>query len=287
MTVPVGVVVVSYNTKTYTKNALTALLSSSTQPAQIIVVDNASTDGSADMIAEQFPHVTLIRSKENLGFARANNLAIKKHVDQPYVWLLNSDTETGKNTLQELYEYMQAHKQVAGVGPQLVYPDGSLQSVGGGFPRFWNVFLYLFPVLWWLPIAIRRSFNTMAWLPQPLSREGKNIDYATGATLMLRKSALENVGLLGEQYFMYFEETDLCYRLWHAGYEVHVVDTDPVMHVYGGSFKRKHDPKRLKYFLESLGIFVRTYYKGMHKWSILLIVWLFAPLSIRLKSLRT
>lgn len=287
MTVPVSVVVVSYNTKTYTKNALTALYASSVTPAEVIVVDNASTDGSANMIAEEFPQVILVRSKNNEGFAKANNLAIREHVHHPFVWLLNSDTETGKSTLQELYEYMEKHPTVAGVGPQLVYPDGSLQSVGGGFPRFWNVLLYSLPVLWWLPQTLRRSLNTIAWLPQSLPKEGKRIDYATGASLMLRKSALDHVGLLGDQYFMYFEETDLCYRLWKARYEVHVVDTDPVMHVYGGSFKRKHDPKRLQYFIESLVLFVRTYYKGIQKWSVLLLVWTLAPLSIRLKSLRS
>lgn len=286
MTVPVSVIIISYNTKTYTRNALTALFASNVNPAQVIVVDNASTDGSDDMVEKEFSNVQLIRSKENIGFAKANNIVIKKYVNQPYVWLLNSDTETGEKTLQELYEYLEAHPHVAAVGPQLVYPDGTLQSVGGGFPRFWNVFLYLFPVLWLVPLRFRRSLNTIAWLPQPLLREGKKIDYATGASLMLRKSALDNVGLLGEQYFMYFEETDLCFRLWRSGKEVHVVDTEPVMHVYGGSFKRKHAPDRLKYFLDSLVIFVQTYYRGFSKWSILCLVRLGGSFSIRVKSLR-
>jgi GT2 family glycosyltransferase len=133
---PISVIIVSFNTKDLTRKALSALYNSSKLPEQVIVVDNDSKDSSVEMIKAEFPQVILIESKENLGFAKANNRALRDVANQTYVWLLNSDTETGRDSLEQLYEYVEAHKEVGAVEPQLVYPDGSLQSTGGFFPAF-------------------------------------------------------------------------------------------------------------------------------------------------------
>lgn len=283
---PVSVVIVTYKTRDLTRKALESLFSSSSLPEQVIVVDNSSQDGTAEMIKNEFPNVSLIGSKENLGFAKGNNKGISEAATQPYVWLLNSDTETGKNTLEELVAYMEKHPDVGALGPQMMYPDKSLQSVGGYFPSIFNVFYYLFPVAYFLPISWRVRLKSIALFPQPIPQNGLDVDYVTGAAVLLRRAALDQVGLMSEDYFMYFEETDMCWRMKKAGWKMRVISTEPVMHVYGGSFKSKYDKKRLTLFQESLAIFVKKNFSGLTKNLILLELWCFGALSIFLKKFK-
>jgi GT2 family glycosyltransferase len=282
--VPVTVVVVSFNTRELTRKAILALRDSVVLPEEIIVVDNNSTDGSKEMITEDFPEIRLVTNSENLGFARANNLAIGLAKEAKYVWLLNSDTEAGLKTLGELYDYMEANEKIGALEPQLVYPDSSGQSVGGFFPGILNVFLYLLPLFYFFPASFKRRLKSLALYPQELPVVGLELDYVTGAAMFLRKAALDQVGLLGEDYFMYFEETDLCWRLGRAGWQVRAIKTDPVMHVYGGSYKGRYDAKRLKIFLDSLKIFVKKYYSGPRKYIILAEVFLLGRLSLWIKQ---
>ncbi len=285
ITTPVSVIIVSYNTRDLTRKALLSLRGSAMQPAQIIVVDNNSGDDSVQMIKNEFKEVVLIENKENLGFAKANNLAIKM-VDQPYVWLLNSDAEAGKNTLRELYDYMEKNPKIGALSPQLVYPDCKLQPFGGFFPSCLNLFLYLIPLSYFLPVSIKRKLKTLAIYPQSIPENGIELDYATGAALFLRKKALDQVGSLGEDYFMYFEETDLCWRLKKSGWKVMAINTEPVMHVYGGSFKTRHDAKRLGLFLESLEKFVKKNYKGLKKNFILAEIMILGKISVIFKGFK-
>ncbi len=277
----------SFSTKELTRKTLAALYNSGQLPEQIIVVDNNSGDGSAQMIKTEFPGVILIENKANLGFAKANNLAIREKVNQPFVWLLNSDTEVGTQTLANLFEYTEANPKVGALGPQLIYPGGKWQSVGGYFPSFLNVLRHLLSLGFFLPEFYRRKLKDLALYHHSLPAEGLSLDYVTGAAMFLRKAALDQAGLLGEDYFMYFEETDLCWRLKKAGWEVKAIATDPIKHVYGGSFGAKYDPKRLKMFLESLKIFVKKNYRGFNKNVMLLELFLFGRLSLIIKSLKS
>jgi GT2 family glycosyltransferase len=238
------------------------------------------------MVREEFPQVLLVESKENLGFAKGNNRAIKEAATQPFVWLLNSDTETGNRTLEQLFAYMEAHPEIGALGPQLIYPDNRLQSVGGYFPSILNVFYYLFPFLYFLPQAWRAHFKSIALFPQSIPERGLDLEYVTGAALLLRRTALDQVGLMSEDYFMYFEETDMCWRMKKAGWKIRAIPTDPVVHVYGGSFKSTYDKKRLKLFQESLAIFVKKNFSGMKKNIILLELFCFGNISILLKKFK-
>jgi GT2 family glycosyltransferase len=283
--IPVCVIVVSFNTKELTKKALNALFASSKLPEEVVVVDNDSRDGSVEMVKSEFPEVKIIQNNQNLGFAKANNMAIRQ-TKQPYVWLLNSDTETGSSSLEQLYKFMESHSDVGAVGPQLVYPTGDLQSVGGYFPSFLNVLGYLLPFGYFLPKKMKMRSRRLAVYPQDLAGQGLELDYVTGAAAFLRRSALEKVGLLAEDYFMYFEETDLCWRLKKAGWKLFAIPTEPVMHIYGGSFKTKRDPKRLRIFLQSLRTFVRKNYSKTKELPILAAVFIFGELSIFIKGKR-
>ncbi len=283
---PVTVVIVSFNTKDFTRKALQSLYSSSKLPKQVILVDNNSKDASVEMVREEFPQVLIVESKENLGFAKGNNLGIRQFASQPYIWLLNSDTETGKNSLEQLVSYMETHAEVGVLGPQMIYPNKELQSVGGFFPSISNVFYYLIPVVFFLPKLWRRKLKSMAIFPQPIPEEGLELDYVTGAAALLRREALDRVGLMPEDYFMYFEETDMCWRMKKTGWTIKVIDTDPVTHVYGGSFKTKYDPRRLQLFQESLIRFVKKNYSGWTKFFILAEVSLLGRISLLLKKLK-
>lgn len=284
--VPVSVIVVNYKTPDLTTKALLALFASSVEPMQVILVDNNSGDGLLDRVKKEFPQVRLIANSDNVGFAKANNQAIRTVVNQPYVWLLNSDTETGEKSLEQLVAFMESHKDVGALSPQLVYPTREWQSVGGFFPSISNVFLYLIPLTFLFPKVLRRKLKSIALFPQALPKEGRELDYATGAAGLLRSEALKKVGLLGEEYFMYFEETDLCWQMKKGGWKVMAVDTDPVMHVYGGSFKTKYDPRRLGLFLNSLKTFIRKNYSGWKKPVMLAEIAVLGPLSLLLKRLK-
>ncbi len=283
---PVSVIIVNFNTKDLAKKALQALYSSSKLPEQVILVDNDSKDGSVYMVKDEFPEVLLIANKENSGFAKGNNLGIRQFANQPYVWLLNSDTETGKNSLEQLVNYMENHPEVGALGPQMIYPDGGLQSVGGFFPSIANVLYYFLPVVFFLPKFFRRRLKSMAIFPQSIPKIGLELDYVTGAAALLRRKALDQAGLMPEDYFMYFEETDMCWRMKKNGWKIKAINTDPVMHVYGGSFKTKHDPRRLSLFQESLAKFVKKNYSDWRKIVILIEVVLFGRSSILLKRFK-
>lgn len=282
---PVTVILVNYKTPHLTMKALDALYRSSFLPNEVILVDNNSEDGIEDMIAKKYSEVKFISNKINLGFAKANNAAIKiSH--EPYVWLLNNDTETGTETLKQLYDFMEMHQKVAAVSPSLIYPNGDDQSVGGYFPSLWNVLGYLLPLGYFMPENFKLKSHRLALYPQKLPENGLELDYVTGAASFTRKSALEKSGLLGEEYFMYFEETDLCWRLKKNGWKVMAIPTDPVMHVYGGSFKTKRDPLRLQLFLNSLKKFVNKNYSFLRRLPILIALACFGKLSIYLKTKR-
>lgn len=283
---PVSVIIVSFNTKDLTRRALQALYNSNKLPEQIILVDNNSQDGSGEMVRSEFPEVLLIESKENLGFAKGNNLGIKTFASQPYIWLLNSDTETGKNSLEQLVDYMENHPRVGALGPQMIYPNKELQSVGGFFPSISNVLYYFLPFVYFLPKSWRKKLKSMAIFPQLIPENGLELDYVTGAAVLLRREVLDQVGLMPENYFMYFEETDMCWRMKKNGWEIKVINTDPVMHVYGGSFKTKYDPRRLQLFQESLIKFIKKNYFGWKKILILGEVFLLGRISLFLKGLK-
>ncbi|MEI6288230.1 MAG: glycosyltransferase family 2 protein [bacterium] len=281
----ISIIVVSYNTRELTRKCLAAILASAFAPQEIIVADNNSQDDSVEMIRNDFPNVKLIINNENLGFAKANNQAIAT-AGGDYIFLLNSDTEIGKNTLQQMFDYLEHNSQVAGVVPQLIYPDGSWQSVGGYFPTILNVLRYLLPITFFFPEFAKKKLKDMAIFRQEIPDKGMRLDYITGAAAMFRKAVLDRVGFLGEEYFMYFEETDLCWRINRAGYKLMAIKTEPMVHVYGGSYKSRHDPERLKMFLQSLRIFVKKNYGGFKKRMILFEILLLGKLSLKIKNLK-
>jgi len=198
---------------------------------EIIVVDNASTDGSVEMVRQEFPGVKLIASETNLGYTGGNNLGIKSSQGR-YVLLLNPDTEVVGDALSKMVAYMDAHPTVGALGPQLLNSDGSIQSSRRRFPTLSTAFVESTVIQqWWPDNRILRRYYVHDQPDDAISE----VDWVTGACILLRREAVEQVGLLDDEFFMYSEELDWCRRAHDAGWKVIYLPTAQVIHHEGKS----------------------------------------------------
>jgi hypothetical protein len=218
---------------------------------ETFVVDNASTDGSAQMVRERFPWVRLIENEENVGFARANNQAIRQSRGR-YVLLLNPDTEVQPGALETLVRFMDDHPQAGAAGVRLLNPDGTLQRSTYLLPtlsrEFWR--LFHLDALW--PYSCYRINDWDLSLP-------RQVDIVQGACLAVRREALERIGLLDEEFFIYSEEVDLCYRLLRDGWSIYWVPQAKVVH-YEGQSTRQVAPQMFLYLYRGKVLFFRKHY---------------------------
>ncbi len=231
-----SVVIVSWNVRELLRGCLRSLfadLEGAALKAQVWVVDNASADGSAEMVAADFPQARLIASKENLGFAAGNNVALRamqtEH-ESPFVWLLNPDTEVLPGATAALLAALQGRQRVGVVGARLLNPDGSLQHSAFRFPGIVQLLFELFPLP---PRLYETPLNGR--YPRRLY-EGETpfaVDHPLGASMVVRAEAIAQVGLLDEGYAMYCEEIDWCWRMRRAGWQALCAPAARVVH-YGG-----------------------------------------------------
>lgn len=222
---------------------------------ETIIFDNGSTDGSADMVREDFPRVHLMESEVNLGFTKGNNLAIGQSEGR-YILLLNPDTEVVGDALGTMVAYMEAHPRVGALGPQLLNPDGTTQSSRRRFPTLATAFLESTVLQPWFQGS--RILKRYYLLDRP-DDEIQPVDWAVGAALLIRREALHQVGLLDEEFFMYSEELDWCYRLKAQGWEVVYLPTAQVVHQEGRSSEQVL-PARHIHFQRSKVLFFKRYY---------------------------
>ncbi|MBC7225671.1 MAG: glycosyltransferase family 2 protein [Thermoflexales bacterium] len=250
-----SVLIVNWNVRDLLRRCLHSVLAS--QPAcslEVIVVDNGSTDGSAEMVRAEFPQVHLIANADNRGFTAANNqgLAVARG---RYVLLLNPDTEVVGDALERMVAFADAHPDVGVVGPQLLNPDGTVQSSRRRFPTLTTA---LFESTWLQPYAPRRLLTHYYILDRP-DDEIQDVDWVTGAALMARREAVEQVGPLDEGFFMYSEELDWCRRFREAGWRVVYLPTARVIHHEGKSSEQVL-PARHVHFQTSKIRYFRKYH---------------------------
>jgi N-acetylglucosaminyl-diphospho-decaprenol L-rhamnosyltransferase len=220
-----SIVIVNWNTRDLLAQCLTSISRSPLLPSssvEVFVVDNASSDGSAQMVAEHFHWVRLIQNNENMGFAQANNQAIGL-ANGRYILLLNSDTEVHPGAFDTLIGFMEETPQAGAIGAYLLNGDGTLQAACHPMLTPWREFLRL--------LFLDRVFHVATygagWWK---TEEPRQTEVIKGACLMLRHTALDQVGLLDGSYFMYTEEVDLCYRLAQAGWQIWWVPAAKVTH---------------------------------------------------------
>ena len=223
--------------------------------SEVIVVDNGSTDGSADVVRDVFPQVKLIETGENLGFAKANNVAYR-HATGEYFLLLNSDTIVLTGALSTLVKFLDEHPDAGAVGAKLFNGDGTLQRSCSPFP---TPLTELFDALYLSKIfpntRLFGRFSMSYWD----FNEVRKVDFAGGSCLLLRRNALEDIGLLDEGYFMYTEEADLCYRLKQNGWAVYFEPQAWIIH-YGGQSSRLDVNRTSVQLCQSKYRFMRKHY---------------------------
>jgi GT2 family glycosyltransferase len=234
-----SVIIVSWNTKDLLRRCLVALKQELTGiDAEVFVVDNNSADGSAAMVAAEHQWVKLIANDANLGFAKANNQAMKI-AQGSYILLLNPDTEVQPGAINTLLKFLPEHRQAAIVAPQLLNSDGTIQRSCRAFPTFLNMLYELVGLSKFFPnVSTFRAYKMLDWNHD----DERQVDQPEGACLLLRRKVIEEVGTLDEGFFMLFEEVDWCYRIKKAGWQIWFTPKAKVVHHYGQSIKQVKVP---------------------------------------------
>jgi N-acetylglucosaminyl-diphospho-decaprenol L-rhamnosyltransferase len=240
-------VIVNWNTADLLLDCLDSLRAGEVRLDDVLVVDNASTDDSVARVAQRFPAVHLIRNSANVGFAGANNQGIAASTGE-YVLLLNSDTLVPPGAISSLVRFMSERPRVGACGPRLLRPDGTPQPYAyGGDPT--------------LPYLLRRGFSRLLLgrsLHDWTIDRALQVDWVSGACLLLRRVALDQVGPLDGQFFMYFEDNDLCLRLRRAGWQVYYEPQVAITHLGGQSLRR--NPRAQAAYQTSLRYFYTKHY---------------------------
>lgn len=251
-----SIIIVSFNTKDLLGRCLESLLMTSAKETEIIVVDNASTDGSVEFVEKRYKDIKILRNKENLGFAKANNQGLRQAKGK-YCLLLNSDTEVKPDALSNLVEFAENNPQAGIVGAKLLNPDASIQPS-----------IYHLPTLW---RAIKEFWLGKKGEYEKYALTGTDrvkVEALTGAAMIIPRKTIEKVGLLDERYFMYFEDLDFCRRVKNAGYKVYYFPGAEIIHHHGKSGETLGS-NTSRWLIESSKI-----YNGLLKyWLITFILW--------------
>jgi len=229
---------------------------------EVIVVDNGSTDGSLEMLKRDYgSRIRLVENGANLGFCKANNRGMTQAEGRAVI-LLNSDTELRDNALKTLYDYLFADEKMGACGGVLIYPGGAPQFSYGFYPSF--------PRMLWITLSgllgIKAGRKEQAVVPGN-EKNPFRVEYICGADLMMKKTVLDEVGLLDERFFIYFEETDLCRRITQAGYGIWLRPDVKIVHHIEGSFRERKRMREIIFYTSMFKYFEKHYgYYRFIKW---------------------
>jgi GT2 family glycosyltransferase len=247
---------VSWNARRYVEECLQSLEAQDiSRRLEIIVVDNASTDGSPAMIRQCFPKVTVVQNDQNVGFARANNIGIQRTTGR-YIFLINSDVNVSPDCLRQVLEYMEQNRAVGLLGPRMLSPDGKTARSCMRFPTLWNSLCRA--------LALDTLFSKSRWFGGFLMRDFEHdrtadVEVLNGWFWSVRREALERVGLLDERFFIYGEDIDWCRRFQQAGWRVVFYPHATALH-YGGA-SSSNAPVRFSIEMERANL---QYWKKHH-----------------------
>ena len=275
--IDLSVIIVSWNTRDLLAGCLRSLFATNHAGSiEVWVVDNASKDGSVDMVESCFPLVRLIANSENLGFARANNQALRR-CNGRYILLLNPDTEIKPGALQTLMQFMDLNLQAGGAGPYLLNSDGSLQVSCYPLPTLFRELWRLFYLDNLFPVGV---YQMKDWD----DTQPRQVEVLKGACIILRRQALEQVGLFDEDYFIYTEEVDLCYRFTRARWPLYWVPRAKVVHFGGQSVEQVSDEMFMLLYSTKI-IFFRKHHGSLAGWFYKFILFLAALIRIILSPI--
>lgn len=234
--------IVSWNVKELLKKCLNSILENKDNlNIEIFVIDNNSRDRSPDMVKKDFPQVILIENKSNIGYAAANNKALKLSKGK-YILLLNPDTEIKPKALRNMMDFMESNPNIGAIGPKLLNSDGTLQKSCVTFPTLETM---LYSALF-LDVLLPKSkvfgkYNMDYWDHNDL----REVDQPMGAALMVRKKTIDEIGLMDEHNLFWFDEVDWCYEIKKHGWKIYYYPEAQVLHHKGQSFKKWKNPKEI------------------------------------------
>ena len=254
MTTPdLSIIIVNWNVRELLRACLRSLAPARAKLAlQVIVVDSHSSDDSVAMVRQEFPWVELIACEENVGFPRGNNLGLAR-ANGRYILLLNPDTEVVGQALTTMLAYLESHPAVGALGPQLLNPDGSVQSSRRRFPTLATA---LFESTWLEPLA-PASILRHYYVEDVADGETAVVDWVTGACLLVRREVVDQIGGLDEDYFMYSEELDWCRRIRAAGWQIVYLPTAQVIHHVGKSSEQAVTARHINFQRAKLRYFYK------------------------------
>ena len=272
--VDLSIIIVNWNTKEYLLHCIDSILQKKGSiPMEIIVIDNGSRDRSGEEVKRQFPGLRLIENGRNLGFAKAVNQGLRVSSGR-YLLLLNPDTQLREGAIENLVSFMESHAEAGVAGAQLLKGDGSKQNSIANFPSLTtellnkNLLRRLFP---------KKFPGKEKDYPEPIE-----VDSVIGACMMVRRDALDQVGLLDEDYFLFLEETDWCYRMKRAGWKIYHVPQAQVHHFQGKSAETVKKRARVEFYRSRYHFFKKN--RGHLQW-FLLLIGLMVRLGIQLVSI--
>jgi GT2 family glycosyltransferase/lipopolysaccharide/colanic/teichoic acid biosynthesis glycosyltransferase len=279
--VELSVIVVNYKVKEFLEQALISVKKSLKNIiSEIIVVDNASRDGSSELIRKRFPEVKLLVNTENLGFAKASNQGL--HLAQgEFIALLNPDTIVQEDTFSSMLDFFKNHPDTGMLGCKILNPDGTLQlACRRSFPSPWVAFTKLCGLSHLFKKSKLFGKYNLTYLDPDLSYE---VEAISGSFMLIQRKILDEVGYLDESFFLYGEDLDWCYRIREKGWKVRYFADTKIIHFKGESSKRT-EIDNLKAFYQAMRLFVRKHFKRKYLlipyWLLLVAIWIRAALSI-------
>ncbi len=241
-----SIIIVNWNTRDILLDCLASIERyPPARPYDIWVVDNASSDGSVAAVRAGYPHVQIIANSENCGFAAANNQAIRASQSE-YLLLLNSDTIVHPNALERMARFLDEHPDVGITGACLLNADGTLQPSWAAFPSLWSE-------------LFGHNARRRDWYCTRDGSQAYAVDWVGGAALMIRRAAVNQIGLLDEAYFMYSEETDWCFRARQSGWTICYLPDAPITHLGGQSSRKASARMRAELYRSKIRFYAKHY----------------------------
>lgn len=256
-----AVCIVNWNTREHLRRCLESLrrYTADLQP-QVVVVDNGSTDASAEMTAAEFPQVQLIANPDNRGYAAGNNQALAA-VEADFKLLLNPDVQVSAGSVQYLLEFMTAHPRAGAVAPRLRYPDGRVQLTCRSFPTPDVVFYDALLLARLFPRSHTFGKYRMSWWAMDEERE---VDQPMASAFLLRAAALQEIGPLDEAFPIFFNDVDLCYRLKQAGWEIWFTPRVEMTHYHGASTSQVWSSMLRESYTGFVRFYRKHYFRRLH-----------------------
>lgn len=270
--ISLNIIIVNWNTKGLLKNCLKSIYKhTSNLDYEVLVVDNASSDGSVEMIEKEFPQVKLIKNEENVGFARANNQAIRKSKGR-YILLLNPDTLILNQAIEKMVDFMIKNKKVGILGPKIFGKDGSLQI---SCYRFDSLSTLFSTNIFFNKLGKGYSYKKFDF------NQTKKVDIVTGACLLTKREVIEDIGFLDEDFFIYSEDADWCFRAKKKDWEVVFYPTAEIIHFGGASCEKIQEEASIEAYSSRIKFLKKHFNKAKVKaMSALLFIGVFLRLII-------